>query len=187
MFLLNGNPLSIDAPFSVEVNIPVIVSPTIEVIDGIETITDAGGTNHVIDLVQYPANWLRNSSAQEHEALGITEVADPEPYDDRFYWGVDNPKQLDDVVVTPDEGNSYTQKGMKTQWIAQIKDTAGKLLAQSDWMVIRKVERDIAIPAAVVNYRAAVIAESNRLETAIKSAKTVDAFIVVVNNQNWPV
>ena len=187
MFLLNGNPLPIDTPFTAEVSIAVEVPPTVEMIDGIETITNAGSISYVVDQVQYPANWLRNASVEEREALGITEVADPESYDDRFYWGVNNPKQLEDIVVTPETGDPYTQTGLKTQWIAQIKDTAGKLLAQSDWMVIRKVERNIAIPNGTVTYRTAVIAEANRLETAIKAAKTMDAFIKVVNSQNWSV
>ena len=83
--------------------------------------------------------------------VGIVEVPDETiSYDDRFYWSADNPKQLDDITVTPEEGEPYTQHGLKHQWIAQVKDTAGKLLAQTDWMVIRKAERDIAIPADVV-------------------------------------
>ena len=91
-------------------------------------------------------------------------MADPEIYDDRFYWGVDNPKQLNDLEITPKDGETfepYTQKGLKSQWVGQIKDTAGKLLSTTDWMIIRKMERDIAIPETVVAYRAAVVAEAS--------------------------
>ena len=134
-----------------------------------------------VDGIQYPANWLRLTTLEEKQAIGITEVTDPEPYDDRFYWGADNPKQLEDVTV-----DEVTSKGLKSQWIAQIKDTAGKLLAQTDWMVIRKAERDVAIPAATVTYRAAVVAEANRLETAINACSDVPALIAVVTAQGWP-
>jgi hypothetical protein len=157
MFLLNGNPLPIDTPFTVD------------------------GTS-------YPANWLRLTSIEEKNAIGITEVADTQvAYDDRFFWGVDNPKQLEDITVTPEEDEPYIQRGLKTNWIAQVKDTAGKLLAQTDWMVIRKAERDVAIPADTVIYRAAVVAEANRLETAINACADVPALIAVVNTQGWPV
>jgi hypothetical protein len=44
------------------------------------------------------------------------------------------------------------------------------MLAQTDWMVIRKAERDVAIPADVVTQRAAIITECERLETAIAGA-----------------
>lgn len=138
-----------------------------------------------VNGIQYPANWLRLTTLEEKQAIGITEVPDPEPYDDRFYWGVDNPKQLEDITVTPEEGDPYVQKGLKSQWIAQVKATAGSLLAQTDWMVIRKAERDVAIPDAVVAKRAAIVAECARLETAIAGCADVPALIAVVDSQNW--
>lgn len=157
MFLLNGNPLPLDTPFT-------------------------------IDGTSFPANWLRLTSIEEKNAVGITEVADTQVvYDDRFYWGVDNPKQLEDATVTPENGEPYVQRGLKHNWVAQVKDTAGKLLAQTDWMVIRKAERDVAIPAATVTYRAAVVTEANRLETAINACSDVPALIAVVTAQGWPV
>jgi hypothetical protein len=119
----------------------------------------------------YPANWLRLNSIEERNAIGITEVADPEAYDDRFYWGVDNPKDLDDL---------------KTLWVSQIKDTAGKLLAQTDWMVIRKMERSVDIPATSVVYREAVVTECARLEVDIAGCLDVLSLITTVMNQNWP-
>ena len=140
-----------------------------------------------IDGTSYPANWLRLTSLAEKQAVGIEEVADvTTTYDDRFYWGVDNPKQLEDITVTPEGGEPYVQKGMKSQWTAQVKDTANKLLAQTDWMVIRKAERDVAIPTATATYRAAVITECSRLVAAIAGASDVEAFIAVVTSQAWP-
>ena len=177
MFLLNGNPISLDTPFT-------------------------------IDGTSYPANWLRLTSIAEKNAVGITEVEDTQvTYDDRFYWGVDNPKLLNDREESDEQGNPLyvkvlgtvdgepamvdtterlVTKGLKSQWIAQVKDTAGKLLAQTDWMVIRKAERNVAIPAATVTYRAAVVTEANRLETAISACSDVPALIAVVNAQGWP-
>ena len=46
--------------------------------------------------INYPANWLRLSSAQEKKDLGITEVADAPTYDSRFYWGDGTAKTLTD-------------------------------------------------------------------------------------------
>jgi hypothetical protein len=157
MFLLNGNPLPLDTPFQ-------------------------------IDGTSYPSNWLRLTSIEEKNAVGITEVADvTTTYDDRFYWGADNPKQLENIPITPEQGDSYTQYGLKHQWTLQVKDTANKLLAQSDWMIIRKVERNIDIPAATVTYRAAVIAECTRLVTTIQGCADVPALIDVITTQTWPI
>lgn len=169
MFQLNGNPISIDS-------------------------------EQVIGGIRYPH--LRDPALREQ--LGVTEVADQEWYDQRFYWGVGNPKLLNDREEVDQDGNpmyvkvydAATQsmvdsterlvtKGLKSQWIAQVKDTAGKMLAQTDWYVWRKFERSIDVPAAVATKRAAIVAECDRLETAIKACTTVPALIAVVGSQNW--
>ena len=77
-------------------------------------------------------------------------------------------------------------QGLKTTMTEQVKRTANSLLANTDWMVIRKAERDVAIPSATVTYRAAVLTECTRLETAIGNAADVDALAAVMAAQNWP-
>jgi len=156
------------------------------------------------DGVKYPN--LRDPAIREQ--LGVVEVPDAPYFDQRFYWGVDNPKLLDDREEVDEEGNPLyvkvldntdpenpvmvdsdvrlVTKGLKSQWIAQVKATAGSLLAQTDWYVIRSAERQVAIPESVVGYRAAVVAEANRLETAIAACADVPALISVVNSQSWP-
>jgi hypothetical protein len=158
----------------------------------------------------YPSNWLQRSTEDEKTAVGITWVDDPVRADDRFYWNGDAtlPKALEDVDAVDEDGNplyvkeldnsdpdnpvmvdtdeQLVTRGLKYVWKLKVKDTAGKMLAQTDWMVIRKAERDVAIPADVVTQRAAIITECERLETAIAGAADMDAFIVVVRNQNWP-
>jgi hypothetical protein len=158
MFKLNGKPLAIDTPFE-------------------------------CNEISYPANWLRFATPEERAAIGITEVDDSPVYDDRFYWGVNSPKLLEDEIVIPEDGQefeSYLQKGLKSNWSAQIKDTTNKLLAATDWMVIRKAERDVAIPADTVAYRSAVLVECDRLLAAIAGAADVEALATVVGAQNWP-
>ena len=146
--------------------------------------------------IQYPANWLRRSTAIARLALGITWETEPTRADDRFYWSgdINNPKAMEDREEVDEDGNPMyvkvlgevdgkpamvdsderlVTKGLKSNWIAQVKHTAGTMLAGSDWMVIRKAERDVAIPAATVAARAAIVAEANRLETAIASCADV--------------
>ena len=161
------------------------------------------------DGVQYPRNWLQLSSQSDRDALGITWEDDPVLADDRFYWDgdVNNPKALDDVNEVDADGNPiYVQeldnsdpdnpvmvdtteqlvtKGLKSNMIAQVKDTAGKMLATTDWYVTRKMERNVDIPTDVSSKRVAIVAESDRLETAIAAVTTVEALIEVMNSQNW--
>jgi hypothetical protein len=158
-------------------------------------------SEQVIGGIRYPH--LRDPALREQ--LGVTEVADPEQYDQRFYWSPTLPKLIDDrLEVKEDNTPLYVQvynpatqamedtteqvvtKGLKSQWIAQVKDTAGKMLAQTDWMVVRKAERNIDVPAAVATKRAAIVAECDRLEAAIAACTTVEALIAVVGAQGWP-
>lgn len=156
----------------------------------------AQGTAFTVNDIQYPANWLNLTTLAEKLAIGITEVADTVRADDRFYWDGDvtNPKALEDKEESDENGNPLyvkvlgtvdgkpamvdtterlVTKGLKSNFIAQVKQTAGTILAQTDWMVIRKAERDVAIPADVVSYRAEVVAKATSLETAISSVTTV--------------
>jgi hypothetical protein len=140
---------------------------------------DANGT-------QYGAGWLNQSTEEQKLAIGITWVADPVRADDRFYWNgdINNPKALEDITETV-EGQEYVTKGLKSNFIAQIKDTAGKLLNSTDWYVIRKVERNVEIPSEVALKRTQIVTEANRLETDIKASTTVEVLIEVLNAQNW--
>jgi len=135
---------------------------------------DANGT-------QYPSGWLNQSTEAEKAAIGITWVADPTPIDTRFYWDTDLPKALEDKL----EEDGSTTKGLKTTFKAQVKDTANKLLAQTDWYVIRKAERSVDIPTDIADQRSAIVTEANRLDTAIDGVDTVEGLIAILNNQTW--
>jgi hypothetical protein len=139
----------------------------------------ADGTKLALDVafstpdgVQRPANWLRLSTPRDRELAGITWVADTNNnYDQRFYWGVDNPKQLDDV--TDDDGNTTT--GLKTLWKAKQNEIAASLLAPSDWRVIKAKETSTNIPSAWKTYRAAVRTACNTRQTEIDGCADVAA------------
>jgi len=79
-----------------------------------------------------------------------------------------------------DTTKQVVTKGLKSQWIAQNKASANSQLASTDWMVIRKAERDVAIPAEVVTERAKIIADCTAKEAAITACTTMEAFIAVV-------
>jgi len=139
--------------------------------------------------------------------LGVVETNDPDPfepnepwYDQRFYWGVNNPKLLNDRPEVKEDGtplyvqtyNRDTQKmedtaeqvvtkGLKSQWIAQIKAAANSQLAQTDWMVIRKAERGVDIPADVAAARAKIISDCAAKEAAITACTTVEQLITAVS------
>jgi hypothetical protein len=174
MFMLNNKPLGLDVPFE-----------------------------H--NEISYPANWLRLASPAERAAIGITEVADPERYDDRFYWAPGVPKLLEDREESDEQGNPLyvkvlgevdgkpamvdstermVTKGLKSQFVAQVKATAGSLLAPTDWKVTRAAEGVKAVDADTLAARAAIRAASDSNETAIKACTTVEQLAAL--QLSWP-
>jgi len=109
-------------------------------------------------------------------------------------------KELEDRLETKEDGsplyvqtyNPATQQmedttkqvvtqGLKSQWIAQTKATANSQLAQTDWMVIRKAERNVDIPADVAAARAKIISDCAAKEAAITACTTVEQLMTAVN------
>jgi len=130
------------------------------------------------DGIQRPANWLRLSTERDRELLGITWVDDTSnDYDRRFYWGVDNPKQLNDEPEVDEDGNETgeTQTGLKTLWKAKQNEIAASLLAPSDWRVIKAKETSTNIPSTWKTYRAAVRTACNTRQTEIDACSDVAA------------
>ena len=152
--------------------------------------------------IQYPANWIRLATEEDKDAIGLVWEADAVRADDRFYWdgNINNPKALNDKEESDEDGNPLyvkvlgvvdgkpamvdsterlVTKGLKSNFIAQVKTTAGSILAQTDWMVIRKAERNVDIPSSVATYRASVVAKATELETAIAAVTTVEQLIAL--------
>lgn len=111
--------------------------------------------------ISFPANWLRVSTPSDKEAQGISWVTPEEP----------------PVVRAPLERE-------KSDGVARAKDTAGKMLAGSDWQIVASVERQRVVPTEWAEYRAAVIAEADRLEGEYNAAATYTDIDLI--KQNWP-
>jgi hypothetical protein len=148
MFLLDGRPLSPDAPFS------------------------HNGVN-------YPSNWLRLSTLEEKEAIGITECSDPPSWDQRFYWGYDQAGHL----IPKDHGQ------LVEQWIGQTRTTAGTLLAPTDWQIIRETDNGTVIDPEIKTWREDIRLACN--EKVIYIGTTNDtpelaAYITGATYSVWP-
>jgi hypothetical protein len=142
MFMLNDTTLALDTPFTVG--------------DGDEAI-------------QYPANWLRLASPEERAAIGITEVADPEPYDDRFYWGVGNPKD-------------FTQ--VRDMLHSQISATAYSMLQPTDYKLVRKVETGEDVDQTTLDKRTAIRAAFTANAALIEACTTTEELAAITFD--WP-
>ena len=138
MYYLNGEPLRLDKAF-----------------------TDADGN-------QYPANWLRNSTQEQRDALGITWVAPDSDayYDQRFWWGVGNPKELE---------------GLKEVWTSKQKQSASSFLTPTDWYVVRAMEDpECVCPPEITQYRGDVRVACGQREAQIEACVDVEALEALI-------
>lgn len=147
----------------------------------------------IIGDVTYPANWLRLSSPEQRETLGITwepDVVTPD-YDQRFFWAANNPKVLEDTPLLDREGNATEeiQTGLKTIWVKKQKDIAANILLLTDWYVTRKSETGADIPDEVTTFRASTRAACEQRESEIRACTTTAELASLIREgglTEWP-
>jgi hypothetical protein len=122
--------------------------------------------------VQYPANWLRLSTLEEKEAIGITEVPDPAPYDQRFYWGPGLPKDHAQLVE---------------QWTQQTRTTANTLLVPTDWVIIREADNGTAADPLLKIWRQDVRFAAGEKITAIEATADTAELAAYITGADYPV
>lgn len=150
MFLLKGKRLALDVAF---------------------TDPDTG--------IQYPASWLRCASPTERTAIGITEVADPAPFDARFQFGWTtggNP-------IWKDHGE------LVIYWVAETRSTANLLLQPTDWIIIREADNGKAADPVLKQWREAIRVATGTKITAIEATKdtaSLAAYISGADYGTWP-
>jgi len=143
--------------------------------------------------VKHPASW-GTYKASYKASIGLVEVTVEAKPDERFYWvsGPDitgtyttTPKALEDTpnvnengtpIIDPDTMAQTTTPGLKSNWIAQTKQTQGSLLSQTDWAYIRKQDTGIEVPADIQQYRNEVRLASGIIEDQISQCADLDAF-----------
>jgi len=152
-----------------------------------ETVIRVGRSWTNNDGITHPRNWANWSDADK-AAAGLVWEDDPAPFDSRFYWSADVPKNIDDVNEVDEDGNPLLDedgeqvitKGLKSNAIELVKTQAGGLLAPTDWMVIKAAEvADYSVPANVLTYRAAVRTASNTIEAAITACTDLASFMAL--------
>ena len=120
--------------------------------------------------IQHPSNWASSWSDSEKLANDMQWEDPPAYFDERFYRGVGLEKSLAD--------SSDGTSGLKSVYKNQTKEIAHSLLQSTDWYVIRKYEDSTKeIPTKITNYRTAVRAAADTIETKINAASNMTNFI----------
>ena len=155
-FLLNGNPLAVDVPFTYgDIHYPAnwlrLSSADEKTALGITEVAD----DPVYDSRFY---WGDGTAKKLTDTNEVDEKGDP---------------------LLDEDGNQVVTLGVKSQLKAQEKATAGSLLAKYDWYVVRKAEKSTAIPTAITTYRDGVRTACNTRETEIDNCADTAALVTL--------
>ena len=152
-----------------------------------------------------PGNW-QIWNADYKSSMGIVEIVLESPPDSRFYTWSQNrdgtinktAKSLDDYgvvrVIDQDTGETEpvldengSQKialGVKSNLKQTVNGQQGSLLLQTDWMYIRKIDKDVEIPAHIQTYRDSVRVQGDAMKAAIDGATTTEEMVALFVESN---
>ena len=131
--------------------------------------TLAVGRPFTANGVNYPRNWLSLSTLDEKKAIGITEVADPKVYNQKFYNFNGSEKDVTDL---------------KKKFIEEDKNQAKGRLALTDWYIIRKAELGTAIPSDITTKRNAIKTACTTREAEINACDTHAKLVTLYGNDS---
>ena len=152
--------------------------------------------------VQYPQNIHSLWTESDLNAIGIYTVVydDTNKKDEDWYINTDQTLTFAGGKVTATYGTATARaiadrngtdedgveldpvvviKGLKTVKKEIFDRQAAGLLAKYDWYIIRNTEASTAIPSAITDYRTAVRAKCNSMQTQIDNASAVDALVAL--------
>lgn len=125
------------------------------------------------DDIQYPENWIRLSTEEDRENIGLTgPLPEPPWYDQQFYWGPDQPKDHAELV---DLYCGYVRLNAN----AQLRDT--------DWMVIREADNGTVIDPAIKTLREDIRLAAGTKIAAITATTTTDELAAYITGPDYPV
>ena len=127
--------------------------------------------------VNYPANWLRLSTQLDRDRLGIVWEADPEPVDQRFYWG-----RTEDGELIPKDHAQLVE-----QWSQQTRTTANTLLQPTDWIIIREADNGKPADPSIKQWRQDIRTATGTKITAITQTADTDALAAYITGADYPV
>ena len=155
-FLLNGNPLAVDVPFTYgDIHYPAnwLRLSTAEE-------KTALGITEVADSPTYDSRfyWGDGTAKALDDVNATDENGDP---------------------LLDENGDQVVTLGVKSVLKAQEKVTAGSLLAKYDWYVVRKAEKSTAIPTAITTYRDGVRTACDTREKEIDACVDTAALVTL--------
>lgn len=130
------------------------------------------------DEIQYPSNWIKLSTQEQRDAIGLEGPLPAPPwYDQQFYWGYDDEGKL----IPKDHAE------LVTLYCGYCRMNANALLRDTDWMVIREADNGVEVPLEVKAYRQIVREKCGDKVVAIEATTTTDELAAYITGPDYPV
>ena len=125
------------------------------------------------DDIQYPENWIRLSTEEDRERIGLTgPLPEPPWYDQQFYWGPDQPKDHAELVEL---------------YCGYVRLNANAKLRDTDWMVIREADNGTVIDPDIKTLREEIRLAAGTKIAAITATTTTDELAAYITGPDYPV
>ena len=151
--------------------------------------------------LKYPRAIYTLWTEAERNAIGIytVEYDDSNKKDEKWYFNTNQSYAFANNKVTASYGSATARAHADTTWTAEdednglgtegeiaarglkydlirtVKAQAAGILAETDWYITRKSEKNTAIPSAITTHRDAVRSKQAAMETAITNASDTAA------------
>ena len=159
-FLLNGNPLAVDVPFTVgDINYP---ANWLRLTTKAEK--EAIGITEVADAPMYDSRFYW----EDGTARAVDDV---------------NETDKDGNLVKNIDGSQRIRLGVKTILKAQEKEIDKSLLNEYDWQVVRKAEKGTEIDSAIVTYRDGIRTAYTTRKTEIENCSDTAALVTLYDRK----
>ena len=130
------------------------------------------------DEIQYPSNWIKLSTQEQRDAIGLEGPLPAPPwYDQQFYWGYDDEGKL----IPKDHAE------LVTLYCGYCRMNANALLRDTDWMVIREADNGAEVPLEIKAYRQLVREKCGEKVAAIEATSSTDELAAYITGPDYPV
>jgi hypothetical protein len=136
------------------------------------------GSQFTIEDVQYPSNWINLSTPEEKQTLGMVDVVYGIRPDDRYYWVTESaPIIVNNVIEINYTTTPKDLDVLKKSAIEQLNRTAYSLLAPTDYMSIKALETNTAMPDIWKTWRESIRTSALNAKTAINASTDIESLI----------
>lgn len=146
------------------------------------------GTPFTYDGIQYPAQWIQQSTPEQRASLGLVDVVYGLQANQQYYWVSQNEPVYNAEANVVNITFTATPKDLdqlKVQQAQQIDQTAYTILLPTDWMVVKAIETQGTVAPEWNTWRASIRSTADTARAAVEACTSVEE-LAALPTIDWP-